>query len=115
MAFGTKAKFETLRELAFGSIGAAYTPVGDMTEDFTRQVSIYNSTDVDLYFSTDKDTNMVRVAAGTGQVHDVTANKVTDDGLFFRKGTQFYVKQTAAGAPSSGNVWIQVIAADGGT
>jgi len=113
MTFGTRVIFEPLRTVAFGGIGAAYAPVGSAMSHHARLVSFFNSTDADLIISLDNVNDHVRVAAGTGQVFDLTANKVKDDGLFVSKGTIFFVKR-AVGAPSVGNFWIQVMAAHGG-
>lgn len=114
MAYGTRVFFEPIREVAFGGIGAAYTAVGTGTTDYTRLFLVNNSTDKDVYISLDGTTNHLRVNAGSGQIYDLTANKVQDDGFFVKKTTVFYVKRTAMGAPTSGSVWIQVLAAEGG-
>jgi hypothetical protein len=113
MTYGRRCSFEAVREAAFGAIGAAYATIGGVTTDYTRIISIFNSTDADVYISLDGVTNHLRVASGTGQVLDLTANKVRDDGLFIKLGTQFYQKR-AGGAPSVGNVWIQTVSATGG-
>ena len=113
MAFGTRVRFEAIREVAFGLIAAGYTAVGLKTTDHTRLISFFNSTGADIYISLDGVTNHLRIAAGSGQVLDLTTNKVRDDGLFIDEGTVFYQKR-AAGAPSTGNLWIQVMYADGG-
>lgn len=113
MAYGTRVRFEELREAAFGAIAAGYTAVGGATSDHTRLFSIFNSTDTDVYISLNGVTNHIRVASGSGQIFDLTTNKVRDDGLFVDEGTIFYVKR-AAGAPSKGLVWIEVLYADGG-
>ena len=113
MAYGTRVRFEELRELAFGGIGAAYAAIGGATGDHTRLVTFNNTTDTDLYISTNGVTNHLRIASGSGKVLDLTTNKVRDDGLFVDQGTVFYVKRTA-GAPTTGLIWIEVMYADGG-
>lgn len=113
MAYGRKVSWETLREVAFGGIGAGYATVGAATSELCRQFSIYNSTDQDIYVSFDGIYDNLRIASGTGQVHDCTTNKTRDDGFFVPLRTYFYVKRTGA-APTSGNVWIQVMVASGG-
>lgn len=113
MAFGTRVRFEEIRELAFGGIGANYAAVGGSTGDHTRLVAMYNTTDTDVYVSLNGVTNQLRIASGSGKVYDLTTNKVRDDGLFIDQGTIFYVKR-AAGAPSTGRVWFEVMYADGG-
>ena len=113
MAYGTRVRFEEIREAAFGVIGAAYSAIGGATGDHSRLASIFNSTDADVYISLNGVTNQLRIASGSGQIFDLTANKVRDDGLFIDQGTTFYLKR-AAGAPSTGLVWIEVMYADGG-
>jgi hypothetical protein len=113
MAFGTRIRSEAVREAAFGAIGANYLALGSALTHRARIVSYYNSTDVDLYFTTDVSKNEKRVAAGSGQVFDYTANKVRDDGAFLEEGTVISVKRVA-GAPSTGATWVQVEYCDGG-
>lgn len=113
MAYGTAVNFEALRSVAAAGVLAAYSAVGTATTDHARLFSVFNSTDVDVIISLDGVTDHLRVASGSGQIFDLTANKVRDDGLFIRQGTIFYVKRAAA-APSSGDVWIEVMAAQGG-
>ncbi len=114
MAFGTRVKFEAVREVAFGGVGAAYTALGSALGDRARIVTVYNTTDTDVYISDDGVTDKWRIPSGSGKVLDLTAAKVRDDGLFVHEGTVFYQKRTAMGAPTVGNVWIEVTAADGG-
>ena len=113
MAYGTRVRFEELRQLAFGAIGAGYVACGSATIDHTRLFTIHNSTDVDLHVSLDGTTTQMRVVTGEARVLDLTANKVRDDGLFIPVGTIFWVK-AVAGAPASGAFWIEVMYADGG-
>jgi hypothetical protein len=113
MAYGRNARFEPIREVAFGAIGAGYSAVGTLTTDYARVLWVKNSTDTDLYFSTDGVTDMKRIFSGTMEVIDITTNKVRDDGLFLPKGTVFYVKRTA-GAPSTGFFVVEVLYASGG-
>jgi len=113
MAFGRRATFDTVREVAFGGVGAAYAALGTATTDYTRIFSVFNSTDADIDISLDGVNDHLRIAAGTGQIYDFTANKVREDGLFLPRGTVFYQKRTA-GAPTSGALWVQVTYATGG-
>lgn len=115
MAFGRRVRFEPLREVGFAGIGALYAALGAATTDYTRIISIFNSTNQDAYISLNGGvTNHLRIASGTGQVFDLTTNKVRDDGFFIPKGTVFYQKYCGAIAPTTGNLWIQVAYADGG-
>jgi len=113
MAYGRTARFEPLREVAFGAIGAGYAAVGSVTTDYTRIVWIKNGTDKDVFYSDDGVTNKKRIYAGSLEVIDISSNKVRDDGLFLPKNSLFYIKHTGA-APTSGQISIEVMYASGG-
>jgi hypothetical protein len=113
MAYGRVAKFDPIRELAAGAIGAGYLPVGTLTLDYPRIIWLKNSTNADIYFSTDGVRDMKRIIAGSLEVIDITTNKVRDDGLFLSKGTVFYVRRAAA-APTTGFFVVEVLYAGGG-
>ena len=113
MAYGTRATFDAVREVAFGSIGAAYAAVGTALTDHARIIRLVNQTDAQVYISTDGSTDHIRMAANSFFILDFSANKVRDDGLFLPVGTIFYAKRQS-GAPTSGSLWIEVIAAAGG-
>ena len=113
MAYGTRATFDAVRELAFGSVGASYTAIGSALSEHARIICMNNSTDVDVYISVDGTTDNFRIAANSFRLIDFSANKIRDDGLFVSIGTIFYAKR-AAGAPTRGTVWIEVTFATGG-
>lgn len=113
MAYGTRAAFEAVREVAFGSIGASYAAVGSAITDHARLIRIVNATDAQVYISVDGTTNQIRMAANSFFIMDFSANKVRDDGLFLPVGTVFYAKQVS-GAPTTGGLWIEVVYAQGG-
>jgi hypothetical protein len=112
MAYGTRAAFEPLREIAHGSITANYQAVGNAITDHARLVRFVNTMNTEMYISMDGSTNHIRLAAGSFFIIDFSSNKVRDDGLFLPVGTIFYVKEVTA--PSSGNLWIEVLYAQGG-
>lgn len=112
MAYGTRAAFEAVREIANGSITANYQAVGTAITDHARLVRIVNTMNTEMYISLDGTTDHIRLAAGSFFIIDFSANKVRDDGLFLPIGTIFYVKQVTA--PASGNLWIEVLYAQGG-
>lgn len=113
MAYGTRAQFDAVREVAFGGISGTYAVVGGPLTDHARIVIFTNSSNVEVYISDDGINNKLRMAANSFKLIDFSTNKISDDGLFVAIGTQFYVKQVA-GAPASGGVWIEVISATGG-
>lgn len=109
------AEFDELREVAFGAIGAAYAALGSSLSENSRIISIFNSTDQDVYITDDPTfvKDKIRLASGTGQVLDLNANKIDTDGLMIRKGRQFYIKHTGV-APTVGNAWLQNVYGGGG-
>jgi len=113
MAYGTNAQFDSIREVAFGAIGAAYAALGSALSDNSRIISIFNSTDQDVYITDNVARDEMRIASGTGQILDLAGNKSDRDGMMINKGRQFYIKR-AGGAPSSGAVWLQNVYASGG-
>lgn len=113
MAFGTKATFDAVRELAFGGISATYAPVGGALTDHARVVRFVNGTDVQVYISLNGATDHIRMAANSFLIVDFSTNRIRDDGLFVSVGTIFSARQVA-GAAGSGAVWIEVISSLGG-
>ena len=109
MAYGRRANFETLREVAFGSITASYVAIGSTLAHDARMVQIVNTTDKALYISVDGANNIARIPSGSLLSLNFTENQVTNEGFFLSLGTQFYVTRTEAGAPTSGTIAVQVI------
>lgn len=95
---------ETLRSLAFGSIGASYAAIGSALAHPSRIIQLYNDTDTGLLFSMDGVNDHWFIPSKSGIVYDLTANKSREQGMYIAEGTIFYVKQS--GVPSSGNVYI---------
>jgi len=113
MAFGTKAQFDAVRELAFGGISGTYAVVGSPLTDHARIVRIVNSTNAEIYISINGVTNHIRMAVGSFVLFDFSTNRIQDDGLFLSVGVQFWAKQVT-GAATSGSVWVEVVSAIGG-
>lgn len=111
MSYKKRVAFETLREIAFGSITANYQAIGSATNNPIRIVRMGNGTDKDVYVSLDGTTNHIRLSANSFFLPDLSANKIRDDGLFLAIGTYFYVKHAGV-APGSGNVWFECIYAE---
>jgi len=113
MAFGTRVALDPVREIAFGDVGATYSPVGTPLGDHARLIRFVSTLDAEVYLSLDGSTDQIRLAANSFFLLDLSANKVRDDGLFLGVGTQIYI-QRVSGAPTSGNAWIEVMYAEGG-
>lgn len=109
MVFSTAAQFDVLREVAFGSITGSYTLIGTVFSVNPRILSFHNTTDVDLYISTDSINNMLRIAAGSFKIYDLETNRSSTGDNLFPINTGIWVKETSAGAPSKGNFWVEAI------
>lgn len=108
MAHSARVQFETLRTLAFGSIGAAYTAVGTPLEESAQIIIVNNTTGDDLLFSIDGTTDHFMVAAGSGLVLDLSTNREeTLNAFYLSKGTTLYVKEI--NGSQSGAVYFSVI------
>jgi hypothetical protein len=95
--------------LAFGSIGATFSPVGAPFSYQARIICFTNTTNEDVIFSMDGSTDQLIVPAGSFKLFDITMNHrpVNMDDFVFSIGTQWYVRYTAA--PGSGAVYIEVV------
>ncbi len=113
MTFGRKAIYEPIREVAFGGIGATYAAIGTPLTDNARTISITNTTDEEVYISFDGTTNHLRLPVNFSIVRDITTNKVTISGYFIAKRTTIFQKRVSD-APTSGNLWIDILIAEGG-
>lgn len=110
MAHGIRAEYETLRTVAFGSIGAAYAALGSPLSEIARLVKFVNLTDADVLISKDGTNDHDIIPTNGFALYDLTTNKVDDGGFFFADQTQFYQKR-ASGAPTAGNLYMTVIVA----
>lgn len=109
MSYTTQAKVDAIRSVAFGSITGSYVALGTPLGFPARIICFTNTTDQDVFLSTDGTTNQILVPAGSFKLFDITTNHrpVNQDDFCFSIGTQFYVKYAAA--PSKGAVYIEVV------
>ena len=106
----TKAEFNAIRSLAFGSISGTYANVGTALTDPAAAFRVANNTDGDLLVSLDGGvTDHLFVAAGNFVLYDIRANKrnKNQDDYVIPAQTQFAVKQVTA--PTEGNIYIEVL------
>lgn len=109
MVFVQAAKFDTLREIAGTSVNASYQIVGAKFTINPRIISFNNSTDQDIYVSTDAITNMLRIASNSFALYDVQMNKSDTGDNLIPIGVGIYVKETSGGAPTKGNFWVEAL------
>ena len=107
MVFTQYALFDVLREIAFGAITSVYQNVGPSFSVNPRIIAFNNSTDVDLYISTDAVDNMLRIAANSFKLYDVEANKSATGDNLFPMSTSIFVKETSDGPPTKGHFWVE--------
>lgn len=105
MSLAIRFQAETVRTLAFGSIGAGYTGVGTAMTRPIRLVVIQNFTDVPLMFSFDGVHDHLPLQASGYIILDITSNKTIQQGFFLAEGQRLYVKQLS-GAASSGSAYL---------
>lgn len=105
-------KFEPVRRLGFGSIGAVYMGVGTYLSTPARQFLIENLTDVTLVFSFDGTEDHVVLPKTGYWVNDITTNKTSTQGLYLAEGTRLYVRQDTV-PPTKGDVCFTIMYADG--
>lgn len=98
---GNSIKFEAIREVAFGGLGATYATFGSVFTRDVFQIWITNNTNSDIYLSTDGTTDMIKLPAGSGRAYD---NKTND--MYLKKGTQFYIRYAAAPSPVPASGWV---------
>lgn len=113
MAYGTRVKFDPVREIAFGDISGTYATVGTPFTDHVRLINFNNSTGQDLYISFNGVDDHLRIASNSFKLFDLSANRIREDGLFLAVGTQIYVKIVSASVVA-GNFWVEVLSAEGG-
>lgn len=113
MAYGTRADFDVLRELAFGSISGTYAAIGSALTVHGRIIKVTNGTNVPLYISTDGVNDHDKIPANGFALYDFSSNKIRDDGLFIPIGTIFYTKEDTA-SPTTGGIWVSVVYGQGG-
>lgn len=107
MSQAIRAYFEPLRSIAFGSIGASYTAIGNPFANPIRILFIDNTTNATLTFSFDGVSDHLVILANTPRSFDFSANKTNPEGFMIAQGTTVYVKQN--GTPSSGSVYVAAI------
>ena len=112
MVFVTAAKFDNLREIAGTSINSSYQLVGTIFIVNPRIIAFHNSTDVDLYVSTDGINNKLRMASNSFKIHDVQANKSDSGDNLIPKAIGIWVKETSEGTPTEGDFWVEAIYSD---
>lgn len=100
-------RFDSLRTLAFGSIGANYTAIQTPISHAWRAFKATNTTDALLFISFDGTTDNLIVPADGFVLYDIGANadQGASTGLTLDIGTQFLGKYGSV--PSRGGIYIE--------
>jgi hypothetical protein len=109
VVFNQTALFDVLREVAFTGITSTYVQVGTTFTVNPRILALHNTTDVDLYISTDAVNNMLRIASGSFKTYDLETNRSATGDNLFPIGTGIWIKETSEGAPTKGNFWVEAV------
>lgn len=104
MSLAVRFQAETVRTLAFGSIGVGYTGVGTAMTRPIRFFVMQNLTDAQLMFSFDGVNDHIPLPSSGYLVLDISSNQTFGQGFYLAEGARLYVKQI--GAPTSGNVYF---------
>lgn len=98
-----KCKWEAVRLVAFGGVGASYAVFGDPLAHPISILRITSTLDSDVYISFDGVTDHVYVATLESFVYDLSSNK-SGYTLVIPKGTQMYLKRGPGGASTVGGI-----------
>ena len=109
MVFNQAALFDNLREEDYTAITASYVQVGTTFTVNPRILALHNTTDVDLYISTDGINNKLRIASGSFKTYDMETNRSATGDNLFPIGSGIWVKETSQGAPTKGNFWVEAV------
>lgn len=99
---GNSVKNENLREVAFGDITNGYIALGAPLEHDAFRVTVWNATDVGIYFTTDPLRDTKKQPSLSGRVMD---DKTND--MYTKAGTQYYIKFGDI-APTEDSFWIEI-------
>lgn len=95
---------DTVKSLAFGSVGAAYMGIGTAFDKPIRILLVQNLTDATLMFSFDGVNDHLPLPRDGYILLDVTANKAIEHGYYVAEGTRIYVKEVDT--PTIGSVYV---------
>lgn len=107
-------RIDALRTRNFSTITNSYLTIGTPVQKNWRLSHIVNNTNGDLYISVDGTTDNIFVPASSFVIYDFSANSPpvqVSDNFVLAVGTQFYVRYSTA--PTSGDIWITGIYAQG--
>jgi len=105
----TDVLFDTLREAAFGTIGAAYVILGTVFSRDVAYLDVYNGTNQDIRLSDDGTRDVKYLSSGTSWVWDISTDGHGDKKMLFKRGSALYQKRGGAVSPTSGSLFLTVV------
>lgn len=116
MSYGKRATWDTIREIAFGSLLGTYVAVGGVLTIAARAVKITNMTDQTVYFTDNGTDDKLKLPPNSYQLWDITTNKtLSDKPQFFEVGTQFSCRYDGAVAPTTNWVSVETLVVKSGS
>lgn len=106
--FSNRAKFDTLRSVAAGSVTASFAAVGTALGAPAVAVNFVNNTNGDVIVSLDGINSNLYLPANSFQVWDIRTNSPHLNDYLIPQGTLFYVKQGTV-VPATGAFYIEVL------
>lgn len=96
MALTSRVNYGIMRILDSSMLSSSYQVLGGALEASASLLKIVNNGSTDIFISTDAQIAQDVVPANSFTLYDLTTNAPQGiNGIFFPKGTQFYVKGTA--------------------
>lgn len=89
-------RFDAVRTIAFGSIGAMYTPLGIPFAHAMRVLHFINDTNGTYMISFDGVTDNVPILSEGFSLYDLTSDQDNGESFRYQNGTQLYIKYLIA-------------------
>ena len=109
--YSNRAKFDTLRSVAAGSVTGSFVALGVPLASPAVAFNCLNQTNGDVQVSFDGINPNLTLPANSYQVWDVRANSPALNEYLLAGGTQFYVRQGTT-VPTTGTFYVEVLKLD---
>lgn len=113
MSTAVRIRSEPLRFLAFDEIFGGFVPIGPAFQHPIRMFYMLNLTDQPLIVSDNGVDEKWVIASNSFLLLDISSNQTGDRGFYYAQGDRFWVI-TAAGAPTTGSLYLTTWYGDAG-
>lgn len=100
-------RFDSVRLLAFGSIGLSYVNLGTPLGHAMRVLHFINNTDGDMMISFDGINDNIPVLANSFALYDLTSDQDTGENFRYQIGSQLQIKYISA--PTTGTFYVVAV------